>query len=1789
MNEVIKNPFYHYTYVFDENTGEVVVPDVILLDKSFHKHGNLYPISNLKVTVKANDNDETSFDFYEYYNDIRQDSYDKLKTGTIVSIKGFGLFELKVSKKDDENGSYKSVSGEFITGKELSNILVSLEVNNENDVLRSDYETDNGAYIPTVFYRDPELYDEYIWSSSDKNLTPDEKKEKLKNASLLHRIFSYAPHYTIGHIDETLYYVQKEFSWSNQTMDSVLNDIASEVSCIFTFDTYLNDDGEPVRQINAYDISYCTKCYKDIALGLNYKSFNVSKFRSIINGICSNCGESKYVYDYGEDTDIFITTENLSDSITISPEDEVKNTFKVTGGDDTITSAVQSLNFGSSRVMMFSEDEKSDMSQNLRDKLNQYLKDQSSDSSEYATLVQTRNNVLDLIQYLQSSKMPQISPDQNRDIKDEVQYVTKCIEDDYACNFYFQSYDKGEKNYKNNSYSYCSSSIRNLFTLYLDQGYTVSITNGTLPTEKESGKHYIVWDGIIKITDSSDTNNYAEIHCSSTETTYIIFNNIYKDGTDEKLKIETSFKVFIYFADETPSLYADYIKQFCDQKLASYKEVKYKNEVEKPWKEYCYERLKSFRDGYIACIESLDELDAQYPEYKNTSSGIRNNYNDILNKINDQMSWLVTKINALYTYLGDYIYTIDDYGNKTYTPDYVSESYVCDVVEEIKSLATEDGIGTYPISCKKCGSSNVKTATNSSGSEYNMCTSCGNTVQSEITTYLDIAKQVYDQLYKTYISQTIPAVIPLVTSIQSYVNKFNLENYFSKKEYLELCSFIKEQEYSNSNYTSDACYTNEDVINKAQELLDRAKNELSVACVQQLSVSTDGFAVLGQRWKDRNSYKDVYEKFTLGNWMRIRCGKEIVKARLISIDFNFDSIDTLPLEFSNVTKNNHNVLSDIKSILSQASSISSTYDYVTKQAEQGNEANTKIDDILTRGFNAALAAVLAGDNQDISIDRHGILLRKFLEETDGYSKYQMKMINRNIVMSDDAFKTSKVAIGLGVLPDGTLGYGIWADNIIGGDITCTKNLRIVGANGSVVIDGDRIHFDDGIISSSAVSGLDDSLKDFVDSIGYLQSQIDGEITSWFEDYDPSADNEPASTWETDSDKIKHEGDLFYNTATGRAFRYIYNSSTKNHEWSIVTDEAISKALADATKAKDTADRKRRVFVDTPYVPYDVGDLWAQGDKGDLYKCKIAKTDKQEYSPDDWEKATKYTDDTAWKNWASDTGDFGKYKKDIQTQLDGKSETTYGGATPPSNPETGDLWFCTDGSGGYDANKAYMYDGSIWQESDGVPDSVWDKVDGKSSIYVEKPTNGYKENDLWILESNEVLVGHSKGTVMVATFDSTEFDDSHWVEKVKYTDDTKAKEVENNLSTFKSDVEGCFGTTITSDAIISPKIGGGYLYIAKENGCSVEIDPLGLRNNNVLRIANKNDKDIMVVNSEGNATISGKIISSDAEITGGSIVISGKYEDENRSGYSTTEISSAGFIKVSKTGSDEFIRIREDGLYLTNDGGNMLDIDAEYIDINNDNTYDQDFSLFHFDITNGEITNMPRVNAFTKFSKSIAVGGYNLLSSNWFYIDDKKIQYWWQDSSGTKTLKHFIDDSTVSFCQDGNGSLWYKNSEVVNRRDGDNYYQSKSSSDFRLKKEITSLSDVESIYLSFKPKSYKFKDEKFQNNEKIHNGLIAQQVITVLSDNGVNWEDTDLVEEYECREYMDEGQYTGKTAYRINYENLHAYHIAFAQSMYKKIETLEKQNKGKDEKINDLEQRLSKLESLLLSKEGGDIE
>lgn len=142
----------------------------------------------------------------------------------------------------------------------------------------------------------------------------------------------------------------------------------------------------------------------------------------------------------------------------------------------------------------------------------------------------------------------------------------------------------------------------------------------------------------------------------------------------------------------------------------------------------------------------------------------------------------------------------------------------------------------------------------------------------------------------------------------------------------------------------------------------------------------------------------------------------------------------------------------------------------------------------------------------------------------------------------------------------------------------------------------------------------------------LQGQIDGSIMTWFYEYVPTNNNIPASEWTTTDLKNNHLGDLFYDTITGYCYRWqVLNNQ---YSWNRITDVDVTKALADAKNAQDTADSKRRSFVSTPAPPYDVGDVWYQGSNGDIMRCQTAKTKDQSYSSADWIKASKYTDDTA---------------------------------------------------------------------------------------------------------------------------------------------------------------------------------------------------------------------------------------------------------------------------------------------------------------------------------------------------------------------------------------------------------------------------------------------------------------------------------------------------------------------------------------------------------------------------------
>lgn len=164
------------------------------------------------------------------------------------------------------------------------------------------------------------------------------------------------------------------------------------------------------------------------------------------------------------------------------------------------------------------------------------------------------------------------------------------------------------------------------------------------------------------------------------------------------------------------------------------------------------------------------------------------------------------------------------------------------------------------------------------------------------------------------------------------------------------------------------------------------------------------------------------------------------------------------------------------------------------------------------------------------------------------------------------------------------------------------------------------------------------LQDFLESmqgrISSVLQQSDRQITFYFGDAVPSLTNEPANEWTDDETKEMHEHDVYYNrsyveTGGGRAYSFERNPDG-SFSWHEITDADVLKSLEAAKRAQDTADGKRRVFVQAiPVPPYDAGDQWTNAIYGDKYRndllvCIQPKKKGEEFSIADWQSAQHYT-------------------------------------------------------------------------------------------------------------------------------------------------------------------------------------------------------------------------------------------------------------------------------------------------------------------------------------------------------------------------------------------------------------------------------------------------------------------------------------------------------------------------------------------------------------------------------------
>jgi len=170
------------------------------------------------------------------------------------------------------------------------------------------------------------------------------------------------------------------------------------------------------------------------------------------------------------------------------------------------------------------------------------------------------------------------------------------------------------------------------------------------------------------------------------------------------------------------------------------------------------------------------------------------------------------------------------------------------------------------------------------------------------------------------------------------------------------------------------------------------------------------------------------------------------------------------------------------------------------------------------------------------------------------------------------------------------------------------------------------------INQATGKDIDDTINDLQTDMDLVREQTDKEYTLWFFDYDPTLENLPASEWTTDELKTMHEQDMFYNRLTGHGYRFEKDGSSWS--WNDITDHLTLKALEDASKAQDTADGKRRVFVSQPKDSdvYDIGDMWANATysgegisyKNDSLVCITAKAKGTTFSIKHWQPSSTAT-------------------------------------------------------------------------------------------------------------------------------------------------------------------------------------------------------------------------------------------------------------------------------------------------------------------------------------------------------------------------------------------------------------------------------------------------------------------------------------------------------------------------------------------------------------------------------------
>lgn len=257
------------------------------------------------------------------------------------------------------------------------------------------------------------------------------------------------------------------------------------------------------------------------------------------------------------------------------------------------------------------------------------------------------------------------------------------------------------------------------------------------------------------------------------------------------------------------------------------------------------------------------------------------------------------------------------------------------------------------------------------------------------------------------------------------------------------------------------------------------------------------------------------------------------EAPLIGVELDFSDVSSLSLTFSNRFQK-HDGRAKLKDMIGQSYSSSRDFEGSRVLYKQAAKTSSEMTAYMSSSIDAAKNHILAANNLSVTIDGTGI-------NVGGDGKYQLRIVDDMIAMTEDNWTTAGLAIGLILGPDGEYHYGLNADLLIGkliiGNSAIIENTRtIAGPNGTSTtvvqfrVDENGVRINNGSITMENDAGgklLIDPRYGFIAGTNDLYLMSEDGITPGFIDQDGNTIY--------DEDGMPEGANFYLNSATGEAF------------------------------------------------------------------------------------------------------------------------------------------------------------------------------------------------------------------------------------------------------------------------------------------------------------------------------------------------------------------------------------------------------------------------------------------------------------------------------------------------------------------------------------------------------------------------------------------------------------------------------------------------------------------------------